>query len=202
MLKGNLASRPFYNERLVNILLILGAVVAVGLAVFNTMRIIEYTAESNRRTVGQRAAEAETVQLKAATERDRRLVDRTALGVLAVDTSEANALIEQRLFSWTVFFGLIEKTLPQDVRVLAVAPRVERGSLFIDINVNAKRRDDLAAFLDAMQNTGSFYEVNAGEMQRNDDGSYDAALSTGYVAPLAGAAKTTTPSTVGGVKRP
>jgi len=199
MLKGNLSSRPFYNESVVNLLLIVGAVVAVGLAIFNTTRILEYASENTQRRAGQRAAEAETVQLKGAAERDRKLVDRNALNWLAFETSEANGLIEQRLFSWTVFFGLIEKTLPQDVRVLAVAPRVERGNLFIDINVNAKRRDDLAAFLDALQSTGSFYDVNAGEQQRNEDGSYDAALSTGYVAPAAGAAKAVVPA-AGGVK--
>lgn len=201
MLRGNLSSRPFYNERLVNILLMIGAAVAIGLAIFNTTRIIEYTSESNRRTVGQRAAEAETAQLKAAAERDRRLVDRNALVLLGFETQEANALIEQRLFSWTVFFGLIEKTLPQDVRVLDVAPRVERGNLFIDIHVNAKRRDDLSAFIDALQNTGSFYDVNAGDQQRNEDGSYDAQLATGYIAPMAGSSKTSV-GAAGGVRRP
>ena len=200
MLRGNLASRPFYNERLVNILLIAGAVIAVALAVFNTTRIIEYFGESSRRTVGQRAAEAETAQLQVATERERKLVDRNALVLLGFETQEANALIEGRLFSWTVFFGLVEKTLPLDVRVLSVAPRVEKGSLYIDMSVNAKRRDDLAAFFDALQNTGSFYEVNAGEQSRNDDGSYNAELSSGYVAPAARTVKAT--GAAGGAKRP
>ena len=200
MLKGNLASRPFYNERLVNILLIAGGVLAVALAVFNTTRIIEYSSESSRRTVGQRAAEAETAQLQAAAERERKLVDRNALVLLGFETQEANALIERRLFSWTVFFGLVEKTLPLDVRLVAVAPRVEKGELFIDMSVNAKRRDDLAAFLDALQNTGSFYDMNAGDQERIEDGSYNATLSGGYLAPAGRTAKTV--GAAGGAKRP
>ena len=201
MLRGNLASRPFYNEGLVNILLIVGAVVAIGLAVFNTTRILQYTGENSPRRAGQHAAEAETARLKEATARDSRLVDRNALNLLGFETQEANALIEGRLFSWTVFFGLVEKTLPRDVRLLAVAPRVERGSLFIDMSVNAKGRDDLAEFLDALQNTGAFYDMNAGEMQRKDDGSYDATVSGGYVAPQSGSSKTTG-AAAGGAKRP
>jgi hypothetical protein len=68
------------------------------------------------------------------------------------------------------------------------------------MTVNAKRRDDLAVFLDALQNTGSFYDVNAGAQQRNDDGSYDATLSGGYLPPMVQSAKAA--GAAGGPKRP
>jgi hypothetical protein len=200
MLRGNLSSRPFYNERLVNALLIGGFVIGVALTIFNVRTILEYSGERTLRTAVQRDAEAETAQLKSATDSENRSVDRDALSVLGYETSQANALIDQRLFSWTVFFGLVEKTLPLDVRVVAVAPHVERGQLLIDMTVNAKRRDDIAVFLDALQSTGAFYSMNAGAQQRNDDGSYDATLSGAYVAPVVHASKTT--GAAGGAKRP
>ena len=200
MLKGNLASRPFYNERLVNFLLFAGVVIAVGLAIFNTTRIIEYTAENNRRRAGQHAAEAETEQLQQAAARDSRLVDRNALAFLGFETAEANALIDQRLFSWTVFFGLVEKTLPRDVRLLQVVPRAERGDLFIDMQVNAKRRDDILEFLDALQNTGSFYDMNAGDIQTNEDGSTNSTVSGKYLAPQSQSGKSV--GAAGGPRKP
>jgi hypothetical protein len=120
--------------------------------------------------------------------------------LLGFETQEANALIDQRLFSWTVFFGLVEKTLPLDVRLIAVAPKVERGELRIAMTVNAKRRDDIATFLDALQNTGSFYDMNAEGQQQNDASTYDATLSGGYLAPALPSAKAS--GAAGGAKRP
>jgi hypothetical protein len=200
MLKGNLSSRPFYNEGLVNVLLLAGLVVGIALTIFNVTSILRYNSERTTRTAVQREAETETARLQQTTQRERNSVDRNALTVLGFETYEANALIDQRLFSWTVFFGLVEKALPLDVRLVAVAPKVERGELRIDMIVNAKRRDDIAAFLDALQNTGSFYDMNAEGQQQNDAGSYDATLSGGYQAPPVQSVKAA--GAAGGAKHP
>src|SRR5262249_4152940 len=131
MLKGNLSSRPFYNEGLVNILLVAGLVVGIALTIFNVTSIVSYNKENERRTVKQRAAETETARLQQGTQRERNSVDRSALTILGYETQEANTLIDQRLFSWTVFFGLVEKAMPLDVRIVAVAPKVEKGEFRI-----------------------------------------------------------------------
>jgi Tfp pilus assembly protein PilN len=200
MLKGNLSSRPFYNEGLVNILLLAGLIVGIGLAIFNVTTILRINADRSTRTAVQRSAETETAQLQQSTQREKNSVDRNALAVLGFETYEANSLIDQRLFSWTVFFGLVEKALPLDVRLVAVAPKVEKGEFRISMIVNAKKRDDIAAFLDALQNTGSFYDMNAEGQQQNDAGTYDATLSGGYQAPPVQSVKAA--GAAGGVKRP
>ena len=200
MLKGNLSSRPFYNEGLVNILLLGALVVGIALAIFNASSILRYTSERETRTAVQRTAETDSARYKQDAQRERNSVDRNALTVLGFETQEANALIDQRLFSWTVFFGLVEKALPLDVRLVAVAPKFEKGEFKIDMIVNAKRRDDIATFLDALQNTGSFYDMNAENQQQNDAGSYDATLSGGYLAPPVQSVKSA--GAVGGAKRP
>lgn len=119
---------------------------------------------------------------------------------LGAETQQANDLIDKRLFSWTVFFGLVEKTLPLDARLVAVAPTTERGEFHIAMTVNAKRPEDLSAFLDALQATGAFYDMLAAEQQRNEDGTYDATVSGSYVAPALTSAKA--PAATGGAKRP
>ena len=102
---------------------------------------------------------------------------------VSADTFEANGLIDDRTFSWTVFFGQLEKTLPYDVRLIQVAPRWEREVFGINMIVNVKRREDLSAFLDALQSTQSFYDVFASEQQAMEDGTYNATVEGGYIAP-------------------
>lgn len=111
-------------------------------------------------------------------------VDSATLKTLAVATREANTLIDQRTFSWTIFFGFIEKTLPLDVRLMSVAPRIERGDFRIVMIVNARRLADVETFIDALIGTGAFYDVTPTEQQRNDDGTFTATMVTGYVPPV------------------
>ena len=67
--------------------------------------------------------------------------------------------IDQRTFSWTAFFGLIEKTLPLDARLVAVSPRVERGVFKIVMLVVARRLSDVQEFIEKLKATGAFYDV-------------------------------------------
>jgi hypothetical protein len=184
MLKGNLSTRPFYNERLVNVLLVAAAVAGLALAGFNATRLMALGRERAARVAVQDKANADAAALREAADREQRSVDRGALLILAGATAEANALIDERTFSWTEFFGVIERTLPLDVRLIAVAPRAERDSLRISMIVNARRPDDLATFMDALFDTGSFYDLLATQQVRNDDGTLTATLSSLYVAPL------------------
>ena len=183
MLKGNLSTRPFYNERLVGLVVVLAAVVALGLTVFNATTIYSLSAERSRQKADQDRIEAEASKTRAAATAVSNTIDRTNLLSLAVATNEANNLIDQRTFSWTAFFGLVEKTLPMDARLVAVAPRIEKGVFMIVMQINMKRPEDLEAFMDSLLGTGSFSDLLPGGMQHNDDGSYVATLSGGYNAP-------------------
>jgi hypothetical protein len=90
-----------------------------------------------------------------------------------------------------VFFGLVEDTIPMDVRLLAVSPRVDRGVFSIVMLVQAKRQSDIANFMDRLIGTGTFRDVIPATQQQNDDGTITATLSTSYLAP----AKATSAST-------
>ncbi len=111
----------------------------------------------------------------------QRSVDRATLIQLAGSTQEANTLIDQRTFSWTVFFGLIEKTLPIDLRLVSVAPRVERGNIKVTMSVVGRRLEDVDAFVDALQDTGSFYDLNPKAKERNEDDNTYRADVVGYL---------------------
>ena len=129
MLKGNLSTRPFYNERLVVVLVMVGVLLGLGLTVFNVTRDLSAVRRAHGSKRERTRACAKPIgQVRAvghgAAKQSR---SRPNLLVLAGATNEANTLIDQRTFSWTDFFGLVEKTLPLDARLMAVAPRVERA---------------------------------------------------------------------------
>ena len=184
MLRGDLSSRPFYNERLVSAGLVLAALVVVALTAFNAYKL--HALSVHRATLKSRIdserAQAQQIEHGAATL--QRGVDHTTLLQLAGSTQEANALIDQRTFSWTLFFGVIEKTMPFDLRLESVAPRVDRGNIRVTMMVVGKKSDDIDAFVEALQDTGSFYDLIPREKELNeDDNTYRGEIVGYYIPP-------------------
>ena len=184
MLRGNLSSRPFYNERLASLTLALIAAVALALTAFNGYTLYHLSAQRSalKGEIATDAASAAEVNRAAAAL--QRNVDRQTLVRLADSTQEANSLIDSRTFSWTEFFGYIEKTMPMDLRLIAVAPRIEKGEIRVTMSIVAKRSDEIETFVDALQRTGAFYDVYPKVTERNDeDGSLRSDVISFYLPP-------------------
>jgi hypothetical protein len=183
MLKVNLASRPFYNERLVTVAVAALALVALGLAAFNAYELVTLSQQraALQTRIAHDAAVAATTEAQAGAV--THAVDRGVLNGLALETSEANALIAERTFSWTTFLGLIEKAMPADVRLVSVAPRVDAGQMWITMLIIAKRPEDQAAFMDALDGTGAFFDVQPRDEDVTDDGMRRATMRARYVEP-------------------
>jgi hypothetical protein len=187
MLKGNLANRPFYNERLVTLAIALLATVALALAVYNASSLVSLSTGRRALRAEIAADQHETTRVDNEAAALQHSVDRALLRQLAGATHEANGLIDERTFSWTAFFSLIERTLPIDARLVAVSPKVDKGVFKVTMIVVARRRDDLAAFIGALEQTGRFYDVLPQTQQHNDDGTDTAAIEASYLAPAPGA---------------
>jgi hypothetical protein len=181
MLKSNLSTRPFYNDRLVSLAILAGLVAGLALTAFNVTQIRSLTEERSVYTQQIDRDRAEAARIRTAADAVQGSVDQQQLRMLAGSTREANGLIDQRTFSWTGFFETVEQTLPLDARLIAVAPRVERGNILIAVVVVAKSVGDLQAFTEALQNTGEFYDVLVAADQLNDDGTHTATIQTGYL---------------------
>lgn len=185
MLRGNLSTRPFYNERFVSIAMALIALAALALAAFNVTELVALSKRRSQLTAKIARDAAETRKIQADTDGLRRTVDANTLRGLAGSTREANSLIDQRTFSWTAFFGLIEKKLPLDVRLVAVSPKVEKGVFTVTMIVVSKTASDLSTFDDALQEDGTFYDVLPSSFQQNDDGTLTATIVSAYLPPNA-----------------
>jgi len=196
MLRGNLSTRPFYNERLVSLALLLALVAAVGLTLFNASKLVSLSAERRRLTASIAADDNEAARVSAAADREQKSVNQANLRLLAVSTREANELIDQRMFSWTIFFGLLEKTMPLNVRLVAVSPHLDKGQFKVTMTVIAKDLSDIHDFILALYDTGAFYDASAVDKQAKDDGTFAAAVETSYLEP--GAARPTAAKKPGG----
>ena len=183
MLRSNLSTRPFYNERLASLAILLAILVALALTAFNVTRIVALTQQRSVFAAEIGRDQNEAARIRNAALAVQKSIDQQTMRTLVTQTREANGLIDARTFSWTAFFENIEKTLPLDARLVGVSPRVEKGQFLIAMAVIARTPDDLKAFTDALQGTGAFYDVGVATSQRNDDGTISARIEAGYLAP-------------------
>lgn len=181
ILRTNLATRPFYNTQAVRALLGLLGIVVLAITAFN---VVQYARLSGReRTLGARAdqAEAEAARLRGAAARVRAQIDPRELLAVSSAAREANSIIDRRAFSWTELFTEFEQTLPPDVRITEVAPRLEKnGDFKVSMVVQARRVEDLEAFREALVKRGNFYNVLPHEEQTNERGLIEAIVDAVY----------------------
>ncbi len=82
----------------------------------------------------------------------------------------ANALIDQRTFSWTEFFNRIEDTLPPDVMLTSVQPSFGRDATTIQMTVLGRRIEDIDEFMEKLEATGAFHDVLPTQEDTTDEG--------------------------------
>jgi Tfp pilus assembly protein PilN len=171
MLRTNLATRPFYNDRSVRVgIAIVGIVVAVFTAV-NVMQIVALNARHEE--MSQRAQEAErrTAEYRKQAQAIRQALNTQEMEAVRFAAQQANSLIERRVFSWTDLFNQFERTLPADVRIGAVEPQIDtQGRLLIAITVFSRDAADLNEFMDRLETSGRFREVLSRQDAAMDEG--------------------------------
>jgi hypothetical protein len=188
MLRGNLSTRPFYNERAVRTMLALLTVAAVGLTVFNAIEILrlERAGRDARQTAAQNAAQAREMRNRAQV--IRQSINQAQLESVRVSARDANALIDRRTFSWTALLNYFQATLPADVRIGGVAPQIDDdGRMLVAFTVFARRIEDLSEFQDALEDTGAFTDVLPRQTNLEEDGTTRAEVQAYYAGPAAAA---------------
>ena len=157
MIRTNLSTRPFYNVRAVRGLLAACALIVLAITAFNAIQLVRLSA--SQRTLGAQSqqAEEEAARLRAEAAQILARIDASKLQVVAEAASEANAVIDQRTFSWTALFTHFEGTLPPDVRITRVTPQPSDQTVLI--RAEARNIEDLEAFIDGLEGTGAFRSV-------------------------------------------
>lgn len=199
MLRTNLSTRPFYNDRAVRSALGVLALVALALTVFNVSEIIRLRSQSGdaRQAIAQNEQQARDRREKA--RGIRQSIDRDRLNVVQLAAREANTLIDRRAFSWTELLNQFQSTLPPDVRIAGVAPQVDdAGRMLVAISVFSRRIEDLDAFMDALEETKAFTLVLSRQDDPQQDGTLRSSLQAYYAPAAAGSAVPTAPASESG----
>lgn len=194
MLRTNLSTRPFYNERAVRTGLGALAALTIGLTLFNAYEIIQLRGQSRdaRQTIAQNDAQAKEWREKARVV--RQAIDRSRLDAVQVAAREANALIDRRTFSWTELLNQFQLTLPPDVRIAGVLPQTDTdGRRLVQISVFSRRIEDLETFMDALEKTGTFSGVLSRADKPDESGTLQSELQA-YYLPRADAASRRAPA--------
>jgi Tfp pilus assembly protein PilN len=170
MLRTNLSTRPFYNERAVHAVALVLAVLVLAVTAWEIRRVVklsQYKTELNaaiardKNEAARRARDAAQI---------RSGIDQKQLALIAGAAREANQLIEQRTFSWTQLFNLLEATLPEDVMLTSVRPDFKEGVTQVNLDVQGRRSDDIDAFWDRLEKTGAFRNIQWSAVTVTDDG--------------------------------
>jgi Tfp pilus assembly protein PilN len=195
MLRTNLATRPFYNDRAVRLGLAAAAVLIAALSGFNVLQVLSLNARNGEMTVRAQQAEAETAKFRQQARAITQAMDKAEVTAVQEASHEANLLIERRAFSWTELFNRFESTLPADVRISAVEPQSDReGRLVLNVSVISRRVEDLHAFMDQLEGAGGLSDVISRQDDRLEDGTQRSVIQGYYDAKAGKAADSSSPA--------
>lgn len=125
--RPNLARRPFVDSRPANVaaaILLLAAVVLTAVSIRTVHAYLEGSRHSRARIASLRA---EISRFEASGRAAEQKLARFDLAGMRAGAEEANELARLRTFSWSRFLTRLERTLPNDVRVVSVSlSRVEK----------------------------------------------------------------------------
>jgi hypothetical protein len=183
-LRTNLSTRPFYNERAVQAILGLAAIVIVVLTIFNMTRLWSLTGRDRRLVAEAKDAESKTEALRADMTRVRSSVDAGHIADIAARAHEANQAIDRRAFSWTALFNELEVALPQDVRIAGVMPRTDKsGQLIVVLEVQARSVEAISQFFDGLEESGAFRDLLSKQERETPEKTIAATLEGIYTPP-------------------
>jgi Tfp pilus assembly protein PilN len=153
----NLASRPFRNESLPNLLFVLGGallIVVTYIHAWHLQRLVGAPSSALRREVTGLDAELQAVRHEAQAKRvsvpeQSRLAEWRAV----------KDLVDRRTLSWSVLLSRLEAVLPANARLLSISPTVNGGQIHIELQAVAKTREDGYELIKALEAEGHFDDV-------------------------------------------
>jgi Tfp pilus assembly protein PilN len=190
VIRTNLATRPFYNERAVHSILLIIGLLAVAATAFNVIRVVQLSRRDTRLVTQAARDEATAIDLRTKAARLRATVDPRVLETASADARQANELIDRRTFSWIDLFNRLETTLPDDVRITAIRPKLDpkRGTV-LTIIVAARSVEEINMFIANLDATGAFTELEKRDEQIDEQNQLLASLQAVYTPTAARAAE-------------
>ena len=181
MLRTNLSTRPFYNERAVLFVLMILGFVAVAVMAIGSYRLVDLSRANTSMTADAERDEAQAAEVATQATTIQRGINEDELEELVAAAEEANRLIDRRVFSWTEFFNRIEHTLPANVMLTSVRPDIELDLVNVSMGIIGEGVEHIDNFIEQLEATGAFAEVLAREEEITEEGMYRAMLRGRYL---------------------
>jgi hypothetical protein len=180
VLRSNLATRPFYNERAAHVAIGVAAALVLAITVLNVVQVVRLSKHSTELSSQTGAERTEAERLTAEAARIRSSINKDELALIVGAAHEANSLIDQRTFSWTAFFNRIEATLPPDVMLTSVRPSIKDGETHVSIGVLGRRAEDIDEFMEKLEATGAFRDIVPATQDRTEERLYRVSIESVY----------------------
>ena len=182
MLRTNLSTRPFYNERAVHVMAAVVALAVLAVAAWQAVRIVRLSRYKTELNTAIRRDKNQTEYLTREAEQVRRGLNQKELTLVAGAAKEANLLIEQRTFSWTALFNQLEANLPEEVMLTAVRPDfTKEGTIQVSVDMQGKNSDANEEFWDRLEKTGSFRNIQWSAVDVTEEGFHRIQMTADYL---------------------
>jgi len=189
VIRTNLSTRPFYNERAVHLWLLVVALVVAAFTLFNVSRVLRYSRTDTQLALQASRDESRAAELHGQAAKLRASVDPRQFDIASAAAHQANELIDRRTFSWTELLNRFETTLPDEARIVAIRPKLDReGNIVVTISVVARDVDDVSQFMENLEKTGAFRNLRPTIERVNEQGLFESQLETHYTPSAAIAA--------------
>lgn len=119
-LRPNLARRPFVDSRPANVTAVVLLLVVLVLTVVSVRTVRSYLEGSRHSRAEIASLREEISRFEVLAREAEEKLTRFDLAGMTAGAEEANALVKLRAFSWSRFLTRLEKTLPNDVRVVSI----------------------------------------------------------------------------------
>jgi Tfp pilus assembly protein PilN len=107
-------------------------------------------------------------------------------------------LVDRRMFSWSGLFAVLEDALPKGVRVLSIAPNVEKGQMKLELLAVARSNEDALQLIRVLEDRPEFDDVVPRTRTAEPDGQLSVRLTMVYTPsgrpPVAAAAASAPPA--------
>jgi hypothetical protein len=157
----NLATRPFVNERLPALLMVL-ALVALGGVTVQHAFVLSRLLPSRTAVV---ESEVRSLERELAALREEG-------ASLPRPTPEARVLTEWEaiVFSWALLFARLEDVLPPGIRLASIAPTTKDGRTMVEIGAVGRTITDGFEFMKALEASADFGDVIPSSVGQVDSG--------------------------------
>ena len=180
MLRTNLSTRPFYNERAVHALATVVGIVVLAVTIWQVTRVVRLSAYKTELNAAIARDRDEAQRLASEAAGIRQGLDQRQVTVVAAAAKEANHLIEQRTFSWTQLFNHLEATLPDDVMLTSVSPDFEDNVTRVHMEIQGRGVGEIDSFWERLEKTGAFHDIEWSGLTVTEEGIHRVQMTAIY----------------------